>query len=165
MSGFPLNRNVAFQPFINVPIPWWLRSFRGLGIARTLNTSRVGVSPAQLPLTCGGFARLGRGRKRGTWALATLRSRLPACVPHRGVQVLLHDLARLLRAGLAVLGAYGQAPVRAGGRARGAAAVALRLQCLRNLQGVAQALVPDHGALVDFRELVVAATSQGHAVG
>src|ERR1700739_678458 len=127
MSGFPLNRNVAFQPFINVPIPWWLRSFRGLGIARTLNTSRVGVSPAQLPLTCGGFARLGRGRKRGTWALATLRSRLPACVPHRGVQVLLHDLARRLGARQPLLRAYRHAAVRARRRPRGGAAVAPRL--------------------------------------
>ena len=129
------------------------------------NASRADVSPAQLPLTRRRFPRLGQGRRRGSLALATLRSRLPACGHHRGVQVLLHDLARLLRARLAVLGAYGQAPVRAGGRARGAAAVALRLQCLGDLECMTEPFVPDHGALVDFREPVVRDTGQRDAVG
>lgn len=40
----------------------------------------------------------------------------------------------------------------------------MRLQCLRELQGVTAPLVVDHGCLVNLREPVVSDTGQGSAI-
>jgi hypothetical protein len=56
MSGFRLIRNVAFH---HLEISGWLVFLGGVpAVARTLNASRAGVSPAQPPLTRRRFRRL-----------------------------------------------------------------------------------------------------------
>src|ERR1700686_758489 len=194
MSGCGLNRDVVFWGWfeVDVSLIFWFVFRIPLCLCEVISTpSLPGFRGAPITPACG--ARAGCPRPAGGRAPVTLRtlagggepgsacgaagrgapgtgggyraSGRAAGRPHGCIQIVQRELALLLRARRALLAAHFSSAIGPRRRARYTTVITLRLQRLRDLQCVGQALVLNPDPLVDLGELVVRHIAQRHAVG